>query len=147
LEVDESGEALITYRVGGRLRRVLAWGALNAIAPTRARRQTVFKLDYSGGYGKYRRDYWKTFQDACRPYAGPALAWVVTACTAPDGTFWALQSCSTDRRTGSLGIAALALVGRAGTTRRAHRLGLAATSTSTPSTLRMDRAGNERTAS
>ena len=25
-------------------------------------------------------------------YDGPALAWVVTACTAPDGTYWAVQS-------------------------------------------------------
>ncbi|HEY2309678.1 MAG TPA: hypothetical protein VGH46_01015, partial [Gaiellaceae bacterium] len=28
----------------------------------------------------------------CLPYDGPALAWVVAACKAPDGSFWALQS-------------------------------------------------------
>ena len=28
----------------------------------------------------------------CRPYDGPALAWLVKACTAPDGSYWALQS-------------------------------------------------------
>ena len=92
LEVNDQGEALITYRAGGQLKHVLAWGALNAVAPTRARRQTAFKLDYSGGYGKYRRDYWKTFANTCGPYTGPALTWVVVACTASDGTSWALQS-------------------------------------------------------
>jgi hypothetical protein len=33
-----------------------------------------------------------TFSDSCRPYTGPALAWLVVACTAPDGSYWALQS-------------------------------------------------------
>lgn len=28
----------------------------------------------------------------CRPYAGPPLPLLVAACTAPDGSFWALQS-------------------------------------------------------
>jgi hypothetical protein len=71
---------------------VLAWAAKNAIAPTRTRPQVSFRLDYAGGWGKYRRDYWKTFTNKCRPYTGPALAWKVAACTAPDGSFWALQA-------------------------------------------------------
>ena len=31
-------------------------------------------------------------QGVCLPYDGPPLAWLITACKAPDGSFWALQS-------------------------------------------------------
>jgi hypothetical protein len=92
LAVNSKGEALISYTAAGKPRHVLAWGALNAIAPTRARPQVSFRLDYAGGWGKYKRDYWKTFTNACTAYTGPALAWKVTACKAPDGSYWALQS-------------------------------------------------------
>jgi hypothetical protein len=92
LEVDSKQEALITYRANGQLKHVLAWGAINAIAPTLARKQVAFSLDYAGGWGKYRTLYWKTFQNVCKPYTGPALAWEVMACTAPDGSHWALQA-------------------------------------------------------
>ena len=52
-----------------------------------------FKLDYAAGWGKYRNaKYWKTFKNACAPYDGPALPYLVAACKAPDGTYWALQS-------------------------------------------------------
>ena len=56
------------------------------------RRQIAFKLDYSGGYGKYRRDYWKTFNNVCQAYDGPPLSWAVTACKSTDGSYWALQA-------------------------------------------------------
>ena len=92
LAVNGKGEALLTYRAGGELKRVLAWGAVNAIPPSRGRKQVELRLDYSGGYGKYRRDYWRTFGTACGAYDGPALAWKVAACKAPDGSFWALQA-------------------------------------------------------
>jgi hypothetical protein len=92
LEVNTKGEALITYRAGGKVKHVLAWGAANAIAPTQSRPQVAFKLDYAGGWGKYHTDYWKTFKNACAAYDGPALAWSVLACTAPDGSYWALQA-------------------------------------------------------
>ncbi len=92
LEVDGSGRALVSYRAGGRVRHVLAWGALNAVAPAAGVRQVAFRLDYSGGWGTSRRPVWKTFRNVCRPYTGPPLAWLVAACTAPDGTHWALQS-------------------------------------------------------
>ena len=91
LQVDAQGRALLSYRAGGRARRVLAWGAVDAIEPTRERPQVQFKLDYSGGWGTTRTAVWKTFRDACTPYDGPPLAWVVTACTAPDGSYWAVQ--------------------------------------------------------
>jgi len=92
LAVNAKGEALITYREGGAVKHVLAWGALNAIAPTRDRKQVAFKLDYAGGWGKYHTDYWKTFGSSCGAYDGPPLAWEVTACKAPDGSYWALQA-------------------------------------------------------
>ena len=91
LQVDAQGRALLSYRAGGRARHVLAWGAVDAIEPTRERPQVQFKLDYSGGWGTTRTAVWKKFRDACRPYDGPPLAWVLTACTAPDGSYWAVQ--------------------------------------------------------
>jgi hypothetical protein len=92
LQVNTAGEALLTYRAGGKSKNVLVWGAVNAIAPTQARDQVEFELDYSGGYGKYRQEYWRTFKNACTRYDGPKLQWAVAACKAPDGSYWALQS-------------------------------------------------------
>jgi hypothetical protein len=92
LAVNAKGEALITYTAAGQVKHVLAWGAVNAIAPTEARPQVAFKLDYAGGWGKYHRTYWKTFRGTCGAYDGPVLAWFVTACKAPDGSYWALQA-------------------------------------------------------
>lgn len=91
LEVSSSGTALLTYRTEGRVRHVLAWGAANAIAPTPSRRQVAFRVDYSGGWGTFRRDVWKTFANACTPFT-PPLNWLVTACRAADGSYWAVQS-------------------------------------------------------
>jgi hypothetical protein len=92
LAVNAKGEALVTYTAAGKVKHVLAADALNAITPTQARKQVEFKLDYAGGWGKYHKEYWKTFGAKCGAYDGPALAWNVTACKAPDGSYWALQS-------------------------------------------------------
>jgi hypothetical protein len=92
LAVNAKGEALITFRDAGKVKHVLAWGAINAIAPTRARSQVELKLDYAGGWGRYHKNYYKTFGAGCGAYDGPPLAWKVTACKAPDGSYWALQS-------------------------------------------------------
>jgi len=92
LAVNNKGEALVTYRtVRGRTQHVLAWGAVNARQPNRTLRQQRFKLDYAGGWRKYHKLYWKTFRSSCSAYDGPALAWMVRACKAPDGSYWALQ--------------------------------------------------------
>jgi hypothetical protein len=93
LAVNNKGEALVSYRtMGGRAQHVIAWGAVNARRPNRAFRQVRFQLDYGGGWTKYHQwGYWKTFRNSCRAYDGPALAWLVTACKAPDGSYWALQ--------------------------------------------------------
>ncbi len=93
LAVDAKGEALLTYTVHGRVRHVLVWGAINARTPSATTPQVKFDVDYSGGWAKYHSArYWRTFVNACRPYTGPALAYVVAACEAPDGSYWALQS-------------------------------------------------------
>lgn len=83
LKVDARGHALVTFRRRGALRRVHAWGAINARPPTYGAPQASFRLHYVG----------KGFKGGtCLPYDGPALAWLVTACKAPDGSYWALQS-------------------------------------------------------
>jgi len=91
LQVNRAGQALITYRAAGRARHVLAWNAVNAVPSGAGRPQVAFRMDYSGGWGTYRKDVWKGFTNTCRPYTGPPLAWFLSGCTAPDGSFWALQ--------------------------------------------------------
>jgi hypothetical protein len=94
LAVNSSGKALLTYTTGGAVKHVLAWNALNAQSPANGGRQIAFKVDYSGGWAISHKLplLWQRFKNVCRPYRGPELAWVVTACTAPDGSNWALQS-------------------------------------------------------
>lgn len=93
LKVNARGEALVVYRQeNGKVRRVLAWGVVDARPPSREVPQVRFRFDYAGGWGKYRRDVWRRFRDACRPYDGPELVYLVAACTAPDGSYWALQT-------------------------------------------------------
>jgi hypothetical protein len=92
LKVNERGEALVAYRrENGKVRRVLAWGAVDARHPSREVRQARFRFDYAGGWGKYRREVWKGFRNVCRPYDGPELVYLVAACKAADGSYWALQ--------------------------------------------------------
>jgi hypothetical protein len=92
LKVAQNGQALVSYTARGKRWNVLAWGALNAMQPTPAGKQVEFKIDYSGGYGTYKKDVWKTFKNACREYDGPELQWFVAGCKAADGSYWALQS-------------------------------------------------------
>jgi hypothetical protein len=93
LEVNARGEALVVYRrEDGRVRRVLAWGAVDARHPTRELPQVRFRFDYAGGWGKYRAAVWRRFRDRCRPYDGPKLVYLVAACKAVDGSYWTLQS-------------------------------------------------------
>ena len=95
LQVNAKGEALVTFKLAtGGWRHVLVWGAINANAPSATTPQVRFKYDYSGGWGKYRNArYWQTFEKSqCGAYDGPQLALFVTACKAPDGSYWALQS-------------------------------------------------------
>ena len=91
LTVSRGGKALVTYHGAGRLQRVLAWGAVGARMPHAGRAQVAFRMDYSGGWGSHGRPVWKGLENVCGPYRGPAVPWLVTACTAPDGSHWALQ--------------------------------------------------------
>jgi hypothetical protein len=92
LQVNAKAEGLLAYQKGGRTKHVLFWGAENARVPTHGGKQVKFQLDYSGGYGKYKTVYWKTFKNVCGQYDGPTLPNVIAACTAPDGSYWAVQS-------------------------------------------------------
>jgi hypothetical protein len=93
LAVNSRGEALLSYRARGKVWHVLAWGAVDAVAPAPTRAQVAFKLDYAAGWGRYRdASYWKTFANRCARYDGPRLPWFVSACRAPDGSYWALQT-------------------------------------------------------
>ena len=92
LRVDAKGRALVGYRAKGKQWTVLAWGAINARHPSLEQGQIAFHVDYSGGWGTYRRTLARGFVNACRRYAGPQLAWFVTGCTMPDGSHWALQA-------------------------------------------------------
>ena len=92
IAANAKGEGLLTYNSAGSLKHVLLWGAMGASVPTPGGKQQKFKVDYAGGYGKYRTTYWKTFANTCGQYDGPAIPNMVAACRATDGTYWAAQS-------------------------------------------------------
>jgi hypothetical protein len=71
---------------------VLVWGAINARTPSRDTPQVAFRFDYSGGLASLGHYAAPRFVDGCAPYDGPPLAFLVTACKAPDGTYWAVQA-------------------------------------------------------
>lgn len=84
LSVNAHGQALVTYRAHGSTHRVVVWGAVNARFPNPSIPQVKFRKDYSGRT-------WLS-DGSCRKYDGPRLAFLVTACAAPDGSYWAVQS-------------------------------------------------------
>jgi hypothetical protein len=93
LKVDGKGRALVEYTTERGLRRhVLVFSGINANPPSQTVPQVRFTYDFSGGLSSKGRALWKTFRNACRRYDGPALAYRVSACKAPDGSYWALQS-------------------------------------------------------
>jgi hypothetical protein len=81
LSIDRQGHAHVSYSSGGRRTVLVASGAINARAPSRSRPQVTFRIRYGVGGG-----------GVCLPYDGPPLAWLVKACKAPDGSYWALQA-------------------------------------------------------
>jgi hypothetical protein len=85
LSVNTRGQALLTYTASGSFHRVVAWGAINARYPNARIPQVQFRKDYSGRS-------WTGAGGGCRRYVGPALAFFVAGCTAPDGSYWAVQS-------------------------------------------------------
>lgn len=91
LSINTKSEALLTYNKAGKVKHILFWGAINAAPPVAGQHQVKFLVDYAGGYGKYRKPYWKTFKGSCGKYDGPALPNLVVACKAFDGSYWAAQ--------------------------------------------------------
>jgi len=83
LAVSSSGVVMLSYTARGRQQHVRAWGARDALAPTTRRPQVEFRLDYSG-------NSWSD-NGGCQRYTGPPLTLLVAACTAPDGSYWAVQ--------------------------------------------------------
>ena len=73
--------AVLTYRAHGRIWHVRAWGAINARYPNPSVPQVQFRI---------RRDA-RPIRNWCARYDGPPLPWLVTACKAPDGSYWAVQ--------------------------------------------------------
>jgi hypothetical protein len=94
LQVDRGGHALVSYTLpSGARRHVFVWGATDARTPQAGVRQVRLSFDYAGGYRLFRSGRaWKTLRNVCRPYDGPALAYFVAGCRAPDGSYWALQA-------------------------------------------------------
>ena len=92
IKVDGSGKAVVSYKQNGKWKHPLIWGAINARPPSKTVDQVSFKIDYSGGWGRFHKPIWKTMKNRCRPYDGPKLPWMVKACKAPDGSYWALQN-------------------------------------------------------
>ena len=84
IRANGKGEALFTYRSHGVARHVLVWGAINARFPSEGANQVEFKVDYSGGW---KTRHTTSFTGSCGRYDGPALANLVAACKAPDGTY------------------------------------------------------------
>ncbi|MDQ3859352.1 MAG: hypothetical protein M3327_13070 [Actinomycetota bacterium] len=91
LKVDNAGHAVVSFTRAGRRMHPVVWGAVNARHPSQTVPQVKFKIDYSGGYMRLGRPLWRTIVNRCRRYDGPPLPFLVAACKAPDGSYWALQ--------------------------------------------------------
>ena len=82
LQVNGAGQARVSWHADGGTRHLVAWNAINARPPTRGVPQVSFELRYGD----------RTIPAArCGRYDGPPLAWLVSACKAADGSYWALQ--------------------------------------------------------
>jgi hypothetical protein len=96
LKVNRQGIALVTYTTfAGKLSHTLAWGAINGLPhpATPPLAQQKFKIDFSGGWKSHHDSkYWKKFKNACGKYDGPPLPFLIYACKAPDGSYWAIQT-------------------------------------------------------
>ncbi len=96
LRVDGAGRAMLYYRKSGAARHVFVRGAVNARYPSQNVRQVRFRVDYSGGWRTTHRPLWKSFRSSCGSYDGPSLPYLVAACRAPNGSYWAVQEWRVD---------------------------------------------------
>ena len=82
LQVNGSGQAHVAWSEDGATRHLVAGNAINARPPRPGLPQVSFQLRYGA----------RSIAGAgCGDYDGPPLAWLVVACKAPDGSYWALQ--------------------------------------------------------
>jgi hypothetical protein len=82
LQVNAAGQAHVAWSEDGATRHVVAGNAINARQPSPGIPQVSFRLRYGA----------RSIAGAsCGSYDGPPLAWVIASCTAPDGSYWALQ--------------------------------------------------------
>lgn len=101
LKVNSHNLAVVSWTDSARrAHHTLAWGAVNALAPSQDISQVRFHLDYSGGWGSFGSGYWRRVRNACTAYTGPPLAHLVFACDGADGSFWALQTWRRELRDG-----------------------------------------------
>jgi hypothetical protein len=84
IRIDAKGEALVSYLKNGEHHAVLISGAENALPPDKSGQQVRFKLDYN----RYQT---QGVKGSCGAYDGPHLPYLVAACKAPDGSYWAVQ--------------------------------------------------------
>jgi len=82
LQVNGAGQAHVSWYEDGATRHVVAKNALNARPPSPGVPQVSFQLRYGAR---------SIGRAGCGSYDGPPLAWLVVACKAPDGSYWALQ--------------------------------------------------------
>jgi type II secretory pathway pseudopilin PulG len=92
LAANARGTAMVTYHARGRTFHLLVWGAVNARPPSQTIRQVHFRFDWSGGWKSRHRLVWKIFKNTCAKYDGPPLVYLIDACKARDGSYWALQA-------------------------------------------------------
>jgi hypothetical protein len=93
LLVNANGTALVSYeREDGSARQVLVWGAINAVPPSTTVPQIAFHLAASRPVENLAHLSARKFINTCGPYDGPPLPFLVTACKAQDGSYWAIQA-------------------------------------------------------
>ena len=93
LAVSANGKALVTYeRSDGSVRQALVWGAINARTPSNDVPQVAFQTAYTPSAPSLGDLSRRRFVNTCGAYDGPSLPFLVTACKAQDGSYWAIQA-------------------------------------------------------
>jgi hypothetical protein len=87
---DAAGNALVSYSAGGlREHVILDASAVNAKPPSQDGPQTRFHERY---LDPMKPRQWVRFTRSCGRYDGPSLPYLVAACRAADGSYWAAQN-------------------------------------------------------
>jgi hypothetical protein len=100
LKITKDGKALVEFKRQGDQKYILAWGAINGRAHPKCGKLQGRRCGPAQVELRHRRlfpggDEGRRIingPNKCSNYDGPELAWLVAACQAPDGTYWAAQS-------------------------------------------------------